>query len=356
MVPRLGGLLALAAAFLVVLPVVAAHPAPNPRDQDTRLLADWIDDCGPTQAVDDCRGSDDLIALDLIERHDSTLGDVAVFRLFLDHGKAGSHDDRLTFDSPSGTKTFDYLTSDDQAFTGKGFDAVTDAVPINDGSRFYVEGTVRLSSLGNVGDPLAKFHVDALIDGKVGDYMPGGCNNTIGTCTHQDCSQGGCYERATYALRGPSYYAALTLNSPGTQSVGAGAESIVQLTLQNLLRNTHQTFQLQAAGAQGVQARFHDPATGAYTDSPSQPLDGSASASGGTTAVHLALTGQTAGAQGTLTITAVSDLGGVTTLQVPYTVTAQAPSGSSTSKHSPASATPALTLLAVALLVRRRHA
>src|SRR5581483_4381009 len=113
----------LAAVLAMAALPAGAHPAPDPANSDTRLLADQTDDCGseaPPQ--NDCRHADDLIALDIREVYDH--GDVTIFRLWAEHGSASNLEDRLTFSSGSGTKTLSWKTNDGRSYTGAGFDSV----------------------------------------------------------------------------------------------------------------------------------------------------------------------------------------------------------------------------------------
>ncbi|MCA1810670.1 MAG: hypothetical protein LC623_01500, partial [Halobacteriales archaeon] len=177
-------------------------------------------------------------------------------------------------------------------------------------------------------------------------------------CTGGDAST--VYTKPDYTLRGPSYYAALSGPS-GTQAatVGQDLPRPLMLTLKNSLHRTAQTITVTATGADGVTARFHAGGDGMdveYRPQVDIALEGDAA-----TVLHLNLHGDRAGASGTLTITATTDLGGRTQLQVPYTVqeagagtTSGTATSQETSKGSPA---PAALLLAVALLgaaLRRR--
>src|SRR5688572_31439732 len=85
-------LAAVAIALLLPPPPAAAHGPPVVRDQDTRLLADHNDDCGGDDAgaLENCRGSHDLVSLDLREAYDEELGNVVVFRLLMNLGEGGA--------------------------------------------------------------------------------------------------------------------------------------------------------------------------------------------------------------------------------------------------------------------------
>ncbi|MEA3136217.1 MAG: hypothetical protein QOC71_498 [Thermoplasmata archaeon] len=370
--------LTLALALLLAIPMAAAHGAPSAKDQDTRLLADHNDDCGGDDpgSLSNCRDTHDLIALDVRERNDGGQ-DVVVFRLFLNGGKASDGlRDVLTLKADGAMKAFELRTTNNQDFQNTGadkFDSVSKAISINDGTRFVVEASVRRDSLGPVDGKLTDFKVDAFRGSTSGDYMPGGYQSAIGPVADPQQSPAtnriaGCLKPGTqqveqshcYRLRGPGYY--IGADDPGAQSVEAGSETIVQVSLHNQLRSTPQSLTLTVTGADGVRARFHDPnaASGeGYSDTMRIDLPG-----GGSTSTHVALDQGEDGASGTLTVTVTTDLGGLTQVQVPYSVVAGAapadasPTGGSEDDSKglpgPAPLVLALGLVAAALAARRR--
>lgn len=351
--------LAVLAALLLAAPA-GAHGPPPLRDQDQRLLADHNDDCGGDSAAGlaNCRGTHDLVGLDVREAHDATLGDVVIFRLLLNGGDTGQLKDTLTFKAGSASKTFELTTSNNQAFTGTGFDRVVGPTSINDGTRFAIEGLVQRDSLGPTGTLLADFDVVATRDGTRGDFMPGTYTTLAGPAPTGSSEQNdpASYERPSYALRGPGYYANAAL--PAIASVAVGASTELTVTFSNLLKNTPQSLAVATTGADGVQAWF---SVGAPDGSLAFDLG-----KGATTMRTLVLTGTEAGASGTLTLTLTSSLGGRSVHTLAYTVTEAptspspteppaTPSASSTpSKDAPGPGLPlALGLLAFAGLRRR---
>lgn len=364
-------LVAALAALSLLAPLVAAHGIdPVPDDSWQILLQDRTDDCGPEAGPgQDCHGADALVGLALKEVWDGSQ-DQLVFRFYLDKGTTPPFVDTLTLNTPGGAKTLALQSNDDKTFTAaSGFDSVSGTTHVSTGTRFIVEGTVSPAHLGvNVGDALTNYHVESKSNGNAGDEMPGGCHNTVGDCTASNSGEyvygGG---SGSYTVRGPSYYVTLT-GPQGTQTatVGQDLPTPIQLTLANGFHHLSQSVTLGIGGADGVTAGFHsgDPSGAQYQPQLTLPLDGDTS-----TVLHLNLHGDRAGASGTLTITATTDKGGLTTLQVPYTVQdASASSGSSdtsssqpatdsgsTSKHSPAPAAAlvGLVLLGAALLRRR---
>jgi len=347
-------------ALVLLAPAATAHCAALPRDQDTRLLQDYADECKVDGGTNDCHGSDELIALDIQEKWDGSK-DVAVFRYIMDKGQAGAHKDTVTVTTPKGTMSLAVQSSDDTRWAnGGGFDTVSTGQGLGDGSRFLVEGTVAMDKLGKTGDPLTSVKVEADTGGSVGDYMPGTCHNAIGDCPP---ALGGdaCYYNPTtsYKLRGPSYYATLNAGTPPTLVVGA--EQIVQLDVKSLFGHASQQVTMTVSTAAGVTARFHDAAAGngkGYSPTLTFPL--SAQQSYG---AHLALQGDQAGAQGVLTVALTTDLGGHAVAQIPFKVSGTASSSSSTSlssssstaaKSSPPVDLPLILLGAAALAMRRR--
>lgn len=379
--PRtLAGLLFLALlALLVFVPVAAGHGAPPALDQDTRLLADHNDDCGGDDpgSLGNCRGTHDLIALDVRERHAGGQ-DLVVFRFFLNGGTASDGlRDVLSLKADGATKTFELRTTNNVDFQGTGFESVSKAISINDGTRFVVEATVKRDALGGVGSKLTEFRVEAFRGSTAGDYMPGGYHGPLGQVDNPPQSPAtnriaGCLRPGTqqveqqhcYRLRGPGYYVAI--DEPGAQQVPPGSESIVQLSLRNALPNTPQSLTITVTGAEGVRARFHDPnAPGGEGYSDEMRID---LPKAGSTFTHLALSEGQVGASGALTVTVSTDLGGRSHVQVPYVVQAGAATmaptspagtggddgGSDNGIPGPAPALAVLALAAAAVLARRR--
>lgn len=350
-------------AFLclaALAPAASAHGPPQRRDADTRVLVDWNDDCGgdggAAAATGTCRGSHDLIGLDLVERHDASLGDVVVFRFYMDKGGSGARRDVLTLGTPSGQQTFSLTSSDAATFTATGFDAHTNAQSLSDGTRFAVEGTVKLGRLGAVGQAIGPFKVEAYSGTQVGDYMPGGCNNSIGTCSAPSPDSDISYELRSYTLAGPTHYLAVTVPD-STLDVPAGGSAGATIDLRNRLTHTAQTVTVSAQAPDGATAGFH--ASGASHDATPEPTVTLDLAAKGEGSVHLMVMGAREGATGTVTVVLDTDQGGHQTVQVPFRVTAAGATSTTTSAHttstkaSPAPLAP-LALLAAAFLRRSR--
>ncbi|HLF15981.1 MAG TPA: hypothetical protein VI796_00910 [Candidatus Thermoplasmatota archaeon] len=353
-----------AALLLLAVPAAFAHPAPQPREYEARLLHDCVDDYFGGDAAG--QGSHDVIAVDVSEGRDAALGDVLVFRLLLNGGSPSASaavKDTLTFDAKGESRSFEASTTDNQAFTTT-FDRVDGPFEIakddgtDDGTRFAIEGVVRASAVGvAAGDRISSFRFDSFRGATRGDFMPGTFDSAVGPVPDSvGCSQGGNTERPDYTLRGPSYYLSLA-GDPASVEAEVGTEAVLQVTLRNRLQGTGQqvAFALSPTGV----ARFHDPTTGAVSDT----LD-LAVAANGQKIVHIVLESSTP-SEGVLRVSATSGLGGATALDVPYAFTSGGPASttpaSSTSdgtgggNGAPGPALPFLLgALAVALMLRRR--
>ncbi len=362
-------------ALLALAPAASAHGPPDVRAQDFRLLADHSDDFCDDSALNGCDGPHDLVGLDVREGHDPARGDMVYFRLTV-NGGSGARTDKLTVQVNGQAKSFEFKTSDDQAFTGTGFDVVTSgptATPSGstDGERVTVEGGVKLSALGGLGVKLSGYTVESTKGGTRGDVMPG-CyyspltqtlvpDNDPG-CTDGDAESSTPFARTSgYVLQGPSYYVTVTL--PAKATVPADGETVVDVGLANALKSakwdTRQSAALTVEGADGFTATW----VGANGAEPAvEDL-----AKGGTATAELRLRGDGhAAATGTLTITVTTSLGGRSVHTLPYEITAASPAdgggdgtggdatGASGGKDSPpAGALLACCLLALAALRRR---
>jgi hypothetical protein len=309
-----------------------------------------------------CQGTHDLIAMDVRESYDAGSGqDQVMLRLFVNGGDAASGlKDVISLKVDGSGKTFDMRTSNNHDFQGTGFDHVGLGPALNDGTRFVIEGTMARSALGAVGAKLTDFHVEAWKGSTNGDAMKGSYHTVtgMGPASSSEGSDPQEYSRNEYDVRGPSYY--VTLGMPGAQDVAVGVEQFAQLDIKNELRATAQSITATVSGADGVQARFHDPSSPSgegYTDTLRIDL-----AKGASTIAHLALTGQTAGSSGTLTVTLTTDQGGRNIATLPYTVhnggnpsdtdSSSSPSGG---HRSPAPTAALLGLAALACAAARRR-
>lgn len=371
-----------AAAFLLLAvatlaPAALAHGAPEDEIENeegkgrfVRVLGDRTDDCGAeAPATNDCRGAHDLVGIDVQELWDGTQN-VLVVRFWLDKARSPSYPttDTFGFAAAGAKRTLSISTSDDATFqVQSGFTSTGNAVRAGGGTRFHVDARVPFSALNlQPGTALSGFHAESRVPAGVGDAMPGDCTNSTPTpCesrTPEDNDLAS-YNRGTYTLQGPTYYASVAAPTAPAQ-VAQGAETIVQLQVTNLLK-APQAMTLTVEGAHGVEARFHNPSMAhghGYSDEGKLSLP-----KGGSSVVHLALQGTTAGSTGTLTLTLTTDLGGRIQNTIAYEVTEPGtgtctpgmhgetcPSTNTTSKASPVLAPPIL-LAALAILARTRR-
>lgn len=324
----------------------SAHGPPDPRAQDVRLLADHNDDCGghgPTDP-DRCRGTHDLVGLDLTEAHDATHGDVVRLRLVVNGGE-GARRVAITLTADGTPRTLEVATSDNQAFTGNGFLRVTAGPALNadgtrDGARILVEGTVRLADLGGAGALLDDVKVQAYAGSTRGDYMPGGYYNTldqpVANPPQGDAATN--FERTSgYVLRGPSYYAGL---HAGDVQVPAGASVDVEVHVTNGLRGKAQTATLRAAAPAGL--------TATWDGQPEAVLDLPA---GGAATARLRVQAGAAATGGDLELVVTTNLGGRTALAVPVAVASNDPTAPADPDGQGSADSPAPTALLTGLLV-----
>jgi hypothetical protein len=338
--------------ILVVLlwaPGVQAHPAPDPRDFEVRLLHDYSDDWGGHSVISD---GHDLIALDVQEAYDAALGvDSLYFRLLMNGGYNSDTTkpelkDVLTFKAAGKPVTFDYRTTDNTKFSGT-FDAVRGPAPVYksdgtaDGSRYAVTGVLRLTTLGvAAGAAISDFKVQ----GYAGTYTQAG--QDIETEPPSEQTDHAKYVRASYTLAGPTQYVDLVVD-PAKIAFEPGKQSTITLTLRSQLKET-QTVNLSASLPAGLTGTFHPAATAEL-------------ASKAETILHFYVDGSGSASSGPATIVVTSSLGGRETgtsqidVAPPATSTAASSSSPSPAKKGESPAPAAfLTLLAIAAVLMRR--
>lgn len=320
-------------ALLVLLPV-SAHEAPEPKDQDVRLLHDCIDDYFGS---DTFGGSGyDLHTLDLREIYDETLGNAIVFRLVLNGEGTATID--VSFMVGSAGKSYKF-TKGSGAWTGT-FDRVALPNDIDDGARFVLEGTVALSSIGaNVGSNIADYNaVGTYPDGE--DSLRADDTGLTSTCQQPskpfpDANQDGIPD--PYKLKGPVQFFQSTM--PGSVQATVGQQKLVELKLNNRI-DTAQNLQFSYEKEGSADIKFHVPGSDQYRDEASLAIGkkGSVAATG---IMHAVVTG-TEAESGSVTIEITSNLGGRVVQTFTYTVTESAQptssspnSSSSESKESP---------------------
>ncbi|MBI2077282.1 MAG: hypothetical protein HYT80_02765 [Euryarchaeota archaeon] len=317
--------LALSAVVVgLLIPGVVAHPAAPPVEYATRLLHDCNDDWGGHSTVND---GHDTIALDLYEAHNATLdADVIVFKLVLNGGYNGDAtrpalEDVVTFKVGEQSVTRKFRTVDNVAFTGD-FDAVAGPKAFNtaagaaDGARFYLEGIVRLSTIGaSVGSTISAAAVQGYAGSTKADHMPGGY--TSGGQTVQDCSTIATEQASParypvsgtiqYKVKGPVQYASLA-SDVSSVTVAEDGNATVTLTIKNLLKQA-QKATLRATPSAGI--AFH--AASYRTGETTIDLEAEAQKT-----VHMYVTPATGAKDGPVTLRLTTNLGGsvLVTIQV----------------------------------------
>jgi len=165
------------ALAVVLAPQAVAHGAPPPREIDLRLLTDTTDqgDYG-TAAPLLYEGGHDLLALDLREGYAAELGEaVLVVRLINQAGDPtqGPLREVFMFDFGGVTHTFDFLTTDNVAYTSTTFERVT-TLEIGDDHVTGAEGWIPFSRLGwEPGSEIHNLRVRGFVGEKRADEMPG---------------------------------------------------------------------------------------------------------------------------------------------------------------------------------------
>lgn len=353
---RRPGLVAL--LLVCMATAVAAHGAAPPPDYESRLLADHNDDCGGDSAtgLNNCSGTHDIIALDVREIYDAELGDALVLRLIANGGEIGQNlKDIIRLKADGRDKTIELRTTDNKVFTGSGFDRVSGAMGVNDGTRFAVEATVALASLGiATGKDLSAFKVESYRGSTLGDFMPGGYQGPVGPVNDPNQGSGATnYVRPSYRVNGPVVYASLRVQ--GDAQTRGEEETLLDVQVSNDLSKSAQTLTISTRG--DAQAHFHGPGGhGDASDRVTIDLQGKQSKS-----AILAVKGA-----GTLQVDLTTNLGGhrEATLRLTHAVadaqTSSTPAGnspttaaSSSSKPSPAPGIALLAVLAVAAATHR---
>ena len=307
--------LAVATVCLLLVPVTTAHAAPDPRDFQTRLLHDCIDDAGADGLVST---GYDLHSLDLWEAWDGS-------RLLV-HFRAVLNGDgpatiTLAFQAGGAAKSYAWTTSNGDSWSPEGFRSggKRDDVWVNndpsqgrDGDRFALHGTVRAADLGGVDTRLTGFRLASDDNGR-DDEVPG-FDGLAGDCRSP-------YRKDAHVLAGPGGYATLSV---ADKPLLADTVNFLDVRMENVLRSDAQQATLRITGHSGeATARLHDP-DGDYVETASFPL-GKKGSAGSLRILHLALEGPP-GAEGTVSLELTTDLGGRETLSHAYRFPAATPS------------------------------
>lgn len=353
------------ALLAVVLAASAhAHGAAPPPDQYKRELADCVDDWFGSDGGGASSAGYDMHALDVRELWDPALGNAIAFRIIANGVGPVEMDVQSTLAGE--TRHLRMTTQNGETWASGDFARLigpqqagyADGTP--DGPRFTIEGIVALSALGvSVGGSIADFRVESNVNGEPADGIPGYHTDALfpGQCESGDGAPFN--PQAAFRLRGPVQYAAMPdadancVDDAGawpTQSLLPGFERFVDVWVCNQLRDQAQEFTLTVAPRDGFTLRFHEPGTGAYSDTATLAVP-----KGETRLVHLAVTAD-AGAAGSgfFDVTLDTDLGGRLEREVPYSVQA---GGETTPAASPSNGSPApaaAAALAIALVAAMR--
>lgn len=289
---------------MAMIPMASAHASAPPPDYMVRLLHDCNDDYFGDDSSITSRPGHDIHSLDLREAWSSELGNHVVFKIILN----GDDDETITVAlSAGGSKSYDFVRNNG-VWSGT-FAKVRHIEDIGDGNRFALEGSVRVSSLGSIGDTLRSFTVTGKSGGDTHDRIPG-----------NDAQLGGCsdnYERPDYRLAGPIQYVSADFEDDDI-TAKQGIESLVALDLVSLTRDASQTVKVSLEG-DGARLRLHDPDSGAYVEEAEFDLSRLGNQGQGKT-IHIAIEGDSAG-EGQATATITTSLGGRLVRTLDFTVT-----------------------------------
>lgn len=358
--------LVLLAIVSMLSPGAAAHAAPDPPEYMTRLLHDYNDDWGSDASQTSLRDGHDLIALDLREEYNKTLGqDTLVFRLSMNYGYDADANkpelrDVLTFKAKGQSATYEFKTSNNAQFTGT-FDSVYGPVPLRkpdgqpDGARFYVEGLLKFSSLGlAVGDKVSEFFVQGYGGAQKGDHMVGG--NVISNAeSPSEQSSPASYRRPDYTLRGPVMYARSTLDKSKVDAKPGDNQTITWSITNTVGRS--QGFTISTTKPTGVQVGLHGVRYAEDTLTFQVPAGTSAT-------VHVYVRPQSNAQSGDLDLILDTSLGGRMVHHVDVTIGGKAASSSPAAASGPtnegaespsASAAVILAVVAIGVAVVKRR-
>ena len=228
---------------LAALPMAAGHAAPPARDFEIRVLHDHSDDSAVVLAG---QHGYDTIALDV---RPVTLEDgrpALALRLILNGGCNdaaietcdGHFTETVQFTAGGADRSVLFETSDAGATWSGDAAWYSGPIPLNDGTRFAVEGWVPFEDIGvTVGTGIEDWFVDAV------DAMPQGAVPGVPDPTDT------AFELSGYTVPDPRLYFALTSSTVGIKAA-PGDEVRVPLRVENLL-TAEQTLEFRVAGLEG---------------------------------------------------------------------------------------------------------
>lgn len=358
---KTAALLAAACFLLLATPAAMAHGAAEPREIDTRILADDDGPSGYGICVEgQCApGSSpqgwDIVVLEGREAALPTGEPVLVLRAV--YQAADVQDGRsiaITFKAGGKDQTYGFDAAG-PGVTTTTFDAIVGPVDAFDGYPKAVDGYILYSKLGvKPGDSITDIRVASSFEGEAADIVPG----TWFLMGEEVPAAPGDHPAGQYVLNGPAQLVNLTADLVGVDASMAAANVTVDVT--NALAGTPQFATLNLTVPDGIQATL---------DQAGLNLD-----PGATRSATISVTN--ASVSGTIVLTVITDVGGYERLEIPVTgiVTASTDAGShhgattSASHHeegedhdeggkdAPSSGFIAgMVALAVAIVIMRRH-
>lgn len=162
-------------ALVLAAPMGLAHGAPDPREIDTRVLADGTSngDYGASGTLDE--GGLDVLALDVYEATLPGSTEPAIVLRLIVQGGDSAQEHRIDI-SLSGQEAhaFEFTTSDLSSYSSQTFAAVRGPFDVGDGHPKAIEGIIPREQLGlGPGDTIDSIVVTSSVGGTDADDMPG---------------------------------------------------------------------------------------------------------------------------------------------------------------------------------------
>ena len=275
---------------LLVVPMAAAHGAPEPREIDLRILADGTasgDYGGPQGIASD--GAPDLLVLDVREAYDTNGQAMVVFRFIHQLGdpESGSLGIDVTFTAGGKDHAYSMTTLDGLQYTSDSYARIDGPFDVGDGTPKAVEGWIPISDIGTkIGDEISEIRVTSALDGAIADRMPGTYDVqgiTVPAIPPEDAIPG------TFTIAGPANLLDIEVS---VNTLEIGEADTANITLSNPLGTFEQFVSLAASAPEGVVATLD--------------ADGILLATGETRTVTLSISGD---GRGEVAILVQSDLG-----------------------------------------------
>lgn len=275
---------------LLVVPIAAAHGAPEPREIDLRILADGTasgDYGGPQGFASD--GAPDLLVLDVREAYDAQGHPMLGFRFIHQLGdpESGTLGIDVAFTAGGQEYTYSMTTLDGLQYTSDSYSRIDGPFDVGDGTPKAVEGWIPISEIGaKLGDEISEIRVTSTLDGTIADRMPGTYDvqgTTVPAIPPEDAIPG------TYTIAGPANLLDIEVS---VNTLQVGAAGTTNITITNPLETFEQFVSLAASAPDGVAATLD--------------ADGILLAAGETRTVTLSISGD---GEGEVAVMIQSDLG-----------------------------------------------